>query len=52
VRAGDQIAPGQTIGACGNSGNSSEPHLHFHLCALRCLACGRARPREPSARGQ
>lgn len=22
---------GQTLGLCGNSGNSSEPHLHYHL---------------------
>ena len=22
---------GDTLGFCGNSGNASEPHLHFHL---------------------
>jgi murein DD-endopeptidase MepM/ murein hydrolase activator NlpD len=22
---------GDTLGLCGNSGNSSEPHLHYHL---------------------
>ena len=22
---------GEILGLCGNSGNSSEPHLHFHL---------------------
>ena len=22
---------GQSLGQCGNSGNSSEPHLHYHL---------------------
>ncbi len=31
VKQGDQIAKGQLLGQCGNSGNSSEPHLHFHL---------------------
>lgn len=25
------VAAGQQIGTCGNSGNSSEPHLHFHM---------------------
>lgn len=28
---GDRVAAGQPLGRCGNSGNSSEPHLHFHL---------------------
>ena len=23
--------PGRALGRCGNSGNSSEPHLHFHV---------------------
>jgi hypothetical protein len=31
VRVGDKVAKGQLIGLCGNSGNSSEPHLHYHL---------------------
>jgi hypothetical protein len=31
VRAGDRVQPGQRLGACGNSGNTSEPHLHYHL---------------------
>ena len=29
VRRGDQVTTGQAIGAVGNSGNSSAPHLHF-----------------------
>ena len=32
VKPGDQIKAGQVIGKLGNSGNSSEPHLHFHVC--------------------
>lgn len=31
VKAGDKVERGQVIGLCGNSGNSSEPHLHYHL---------------------
>jgi hypothetical protein len=31
VKAGDQIKRGQLLGRCGNSGNSSEPHLHYQL---------------------
>ncbi len=31
VRTGDRVRRGQVIGLVGNSGNSTEPHLHFHL---------------------
>ncbi|MFC8143851.1 M23 family metallopeptidase [Streptomyces paradoxus] len=31
VREGDRVQAGQLIARCGNSGNSSEPHLHFQL---------------------
>lgn len=31
VKTGERITAGQKLGECGNSGNSSEPHLHFHL---------------------
>jgi hypothetical protein len=31
VKVGDKVTRGQVIGLCGNSGNSSEPHLHYHL---------------------
>ncbi len=31
VKLGDAVKAGDKIGLLGNSGNSSEPHLHFHL---------------------
>lgn len=31
VKQGDRVKAGQLIAQCGNSGNSSEPHLHFHI---------------------
>jgi murein DD-endopeptidase MepM/ murein hydrolase activator NlpD len=32
VNIGDHVTTGQVIGKLGNSGNSTAPHLHFHLC--------------------
>jgi hypothetical protein len=31
VKVGDHVTPGQVVGLIGNTGNSSEPHLHFQL---------------------
>jgi hypothetical protein len=31
LHVGDQVQQGEVLGLCGNSGNSSEPHLHFHV---------------------
>ncbi|MFB7497004.1 M23 family metallopeptidase [Streptomyces sp. NPDC056161] len=31
VSVGDRVSAGQRLADCGNSGNSSEPHLHFQL---------------------
>ncbi|UED84918.1 M23 family metallopeptidase [Streptomyces profundus] len=31
VRPGERVRAGQEVARCGNSGNSSEPHLHFQL---------------------
>ena len=31
VKLGDRVRQGQVVGLVGNSGNSTEPHLHFHL---------------------
>jgi len=31
VKEGQKVIQGQLLGLCGNSGNSSEAHLHFHI---------------------
>ena len=31
VREGQRVKQGALLGLCGNSGNSTEPHLHFHI---------------------
>jgi hypothetical protein len=31
VKKGDKVEAGTPLGLCGNSGRSSEPHLHYHL---------------------
>lgn len=33
VSVGQRVKRGEKIAQCGNSGNSAEPHLHFHLQA-------------------
>ncbi len=30
VQTGETVIEGQVIGQCGNSGNTSEPHIHIH----------------------
>jgi murein DD-endopeptidase len=40
VKLGDKVRAGDVLGLVGNSGNSTEPHLHFHICnANSPLAC-------------
>ncbi|HUR23520.1 MAG TPA: M23 family metallopeptidase [Acidimicrobiales bacterium] len=31
VAEGGRVHAGDILGLCGNSGNSSEPHVHFHV---------------------
>lgn len=38
VKKGDSVKQGQLLGLCGNSGNSTEPHLHFQTQNLPDLA--------------
>ena len=44
VAAGDRVEAGDPVGRCGNSGNSSEPHLHYQLQAGRALFGAEALP--------
>lgn len=44
VAKGDAVTAGQEIGLCGNSGNSSEPHLHFHMQTSPRLEQGEGLP--------
>jgi murein DD-endopeptidase MepM/ murein hydrolase activator NlpD len=66
VRVGDRVRAGRTLGRVGNSGNSSEPHLHFHVQDTprvlegiglpvrfrRIVVDGRARPRATPEQAQ
>jgi murein DD-endopeptidase MepM/ murein hydrolase activator NlpD len=38
VEVGDAVSQGQRIGLSGNTGNSSEPHLHFDVTRACCAA--------------
>jgi murein DD-endopeptidase MepM/ murein hydrolase activator NlpD/calcineurin-like phosphoesterase family protein/uridine kinase len=40
IKKGDLIKQGNIIGQVGNTGNSSEPHLHFQVCYLNPTAIG------------
>jgi len=31
VKTGDHVKTGDVLGLCGNSGNTTEPHIHYHL---------------------
>jgi murein DD-endopeptidase MepM/ murein hydrolase activator NlpD len=31
VKVGDEVKQGDIIGLCGNTGNTSQPHVHFNL---------------------
>ncbi len=44
VSAGEKVATGDKLGLCGNSGNTSEPHLHMHLQTTPDLTDGEGLP--------
>lgn len=44
VAAGEKVEAGMPIGRCGNSGNTSEPHLHYQLQAGGALYGAEALP--------
>jgi murein DD-endopeptidase MepM/ murein hydrolase activator NlpD len=44
VQVGEQVARGQLVGRCGNSGNSTEPHLHLQAMDRASVWVAAARP--------
>lgn len=44
VTVGQDVVAGQPLGRCGNSGNSTEPHLHLHAVDGRDIARANAVP--------
>ncbi len=46
VKKGDRIKQGQLIAGLGHSGNSTEPHLHFHISNGENIAYSRSLPVE------
>ncbi|MCP5060201.1 MAG: M23 family metallopeptidase [bacterium] len=44
VRVGDEVRRGQPMGFCGNSGHSTQPHLHFHVQDRSSAMLARGRP--------
>lgn len=44
VAPGARVRRGDRVGECGNSGNSSEPHLHYHLQTTAIFGRGEGLP--------
>lgn len=44
VSAGQNLKAGDLLGSCGNSGNSTEPHLHYHLQTTADIRTGEGLP--------
>ncbi len=46
VKVGNQVKAGQVLGHVGNSGSSTEPHLHFHIVDHPSFLAGQGIPYE------
>jgi murein DD-endopeptidase MepM/ murein hydrolase activator NlpD len=46
VKVGDEVNPGYILGHLGNSGNSTEPHLHAHIVDRPSFLAGQGVPYE------
>lgn len=44
VKAGDSVLQGQPVALVGNSGNTSQPHIHLHLQSTKELGLGEGIP--------
>ena len=44
VRPGDEVTVGQELAACGNSGNTTQPHVHVQVMDSPELRTGRGLP--------
>jgi hypothetical protein len=44
VKLGERVQPGQKIGRCGNSGDTTVPHIHIHLQNTPVLFKGEGLP--------
>ena len=44
VKVNDTVLAGDQLGNCGNSGNSSEPHIHYHLQNSPNILTGKGLP--------
>ncbi|SKB04133.1 M23 family metallopeptidase [Aeromicrobium choanae] len=44
VAVGDEVVEGRAVGACGNSGNSTEPHVHLQVTDSLDWASARGLP--------
>jgi hypothetical protein len=46
VAVGDEVTTGQAIAECGNSGNSTQPHVHLQVADSRDLSVAQGVPME------
>lgn len=55
VAVGDVVGEGETIGSCGNSGNSMQPHVHVQVTDSTTWSTARGLPiavKRPDGRGE